>query len=80
MGFLWEFMSKGDHLMETTYLKATNMETVIPSGCPISPQTLERIRTGGLGDLSVPRAHVALLYPETDHVETQCHEPPYSVG
>ena len=47
--------------------------TVNPSGCPISHQTLARIRTRALGDLWGPITHVPPLYHDIDQCRIRIH-------
>ena len=53
--------------MQTFYLRAHPSGNCYPKWMPISPQTVARIRTGALGDLSVPREHVVALECLSSH-------------
>ena len=56
-GNLW---GKGDHLMETSYLKAHPFGNCYPEWMPNLPS--DRIRAHALGDLSAHRGHLIPLY------------------
>ena len=61
-GFYGNLWAKGDHLIETSYKKAHHFWTVTPSGCPISLQTVARIRASAPKDPKATRAQVVPLY------------------